>query len=264
MLKTARMVVAEHDGTFPNSYDQLVKLKGIGEYTAAAIASFSANEPKAVVDGNVYRVLSRYFGIDEPINSPRGKKIFQATADDLLNKEHAGLHNQAMMEFGAMLCKPKNPACNMCPVREGCYAFLHNAVASLPVKLNKVKIRERYFNYFLLTEGENLLMNRRGDKDIWANMYDLPLIETISMLPPGELLSLPEVMEYFGRDIKIEEISGIKKHILTHQRLYVRFIKVQTKPIKLKPGWLYTSAENLEKLALPKVIFIFLKNIFNL
>jgi A/G-specific adenine glycosylase len=264
MLKTAIMVKEEHDGIFPTSYHQLIKLKGIGEYTAAAIASFSANEARAVVDGNVYRVLARYFGISEPINSPQGKKIFQAMADDLLNKQYPGQHNQAMMEFGATLCKPKNPACGICPVREGCYAFLHDSISALPVKLNKLKVRERYFNYFLVIDGHNLLMNRRGDKDIWANMYDLPLIETNSMLPPGELLSLPEVTEYFGEDIKIEEISGIVKHILTHQRLYVRFIKVQIKPVKLKPGWLYTSVENLEKLALPKVIFIFIKNIFNL
>ena len=264
MLKTAIMVKEEHLGIFPTSYHQLIKLKGIGEYTAAAIASFSANEAKAVVDGNVYRVLARYFGISEPINSPAGKKIFQATADDLLNKQSPGLHNQAMMEFGATLCKPKKPACGVCPIREGCYAFLHNTVNILPVKLNKLKVRERYFNYFLVTDGHNLLMNRRSDKDIWANMYDLPLVETVSMLPPGELLSLPEVTEYFGSDIKIEEISNIKKHILTHQRLYVRFVKVQTKPVKLKAGWLYTFAGDLEKIALPKVIFIFLKNIFNL
>ena len=264
MLKTARMVSELYDGVFPKSYDQLIKLKGIGEYTAAAIASFSANEARAVVDGNVYRVLARYFGIDEPINSQQGKKIFQDTANDLLNRKNPGLHNQAMMEFGATLCKSKKPECSTCPVRAGCYAFLNNSVAGLPVKLNKLKIRERYFNYFLVTNGDKLLMNRRNDKDIWANMYDLPLIETASMLPPGELFSLSEVKEYFGSDIEIEEIFETKKHILTHQRLYVRFIKLQSQPVKLKPGWQYNSVEMLEKLALPKVIFIFIKNIFNL
>jgi A/G-specific adenine glycosylase len=264
MLKTARMISEEFNGIFPTSYNQLIKLKGVGEYTAAAIASFSANEAKAVVDGNVYRVLARYFGITEPINSTQGKKIFQATADDLLNKQSPGLHNQALMEFGAMLCKPKNPACGICPVKQGCYAFFHNAVSALPVKLNKLKIRERYLNYFLVTGNHTLLVNKRDDKDIWANMYDLPLIETTSMLPVGELLSSAEVLEYFGSDIKINEISDTKKHILTHQRLYVRFIKVQGSPLKFKPGWQYSSVENLGKLALPKVIFIFLKNIFNL
>jgi A/G-specific adenine glycosylase len=264
MLKTARMVQEHHNGIFPNSYETLLKLKGIGEYTAAAIASFSANEARAVVDGNVYRVLARYFGIAEPINNPAGKKIFQATADDLLNKQSPGLHNQAMMEFGAMLCKPKNPACGTCPVREGCYAFLHNAVNSLPVKLNKLKIRERYFNYFLVTDGHNLLMNRRSDQDIWANMYDMPLVETASMLPPDELFALPEIKEYFGNDIKIEEIFPVKKHVLTHQRLYVRFIKLQNTPLKLKDQWFDTGLDDLKNLAMPKVIFIFIKNNFNL
>jgi len=264
MLKTARMVRDQYYGVFPQSYDRLIKLQGIGEYTAAAIASFSANEARAVVDGNVYRVLARYFGIIEPINSPKGKKLFQALADELLNKQSPGQHNQAMMEFGAMLCKPKTPACAICPVKEGCYAFLNDKVGSLPVKLNKLKIRERYFNYFLVEDGDTVLMNKRDEKDIWANMYDLPLFETESLLPVSDLLASAEVQQYFGSDIKIEEISDVKKHILTHQRLFVRFIKVLTKPVKLKPAWQYVSVENLEKLALPKVIFIFLKNIFNL
>jgi A/G-specific adenine glycosylase len=264
MLKTARMVQELYDGKFPQTYAQLIKLKGIGEYTAAAIASFSANEAKAVVDGNVYRVLARYFGIDEPVNSTKGKKIFQATADELLNKERPGLHNQAMMEFGAMLCKPKNPSCGICPVKTGCYAFINNATTILPVKLNKVKVRERFFNYFLVSEGHTIMMNKRDEKDIWANMYDLPLIETSSMIPTGELFALPKVKAYFGDNIKILEILPVKKHVLTHQRLYVRFITIQNQPVEFKEQWLFTSIENLKKLPMPKIIFIFIKNIFNL
>ena len=264
MLKTARMVADNYNGSFPQKYDDLLKLKGIGEYTAAAIASFSANEARAVVDGNVYRVLARYFGIDEPINSPKGKKLFQQTANELLDKQQPGLHNQAMMEFGAMLCKPKNPACGICPVREGCYAFLHNAVNSLPVKLNKVKVRDRYFNYFLVTDGDTVLMNKRDDKDIWANMYDLPLVEADTLLTPEELFYLPMVKEIFGTDIKLSEILPVKKHILTHQRLHVRLIILNNQPIKLKEQYFFTPIQNLQKLAMPKIIFIFLKNIFNL
>src|SRR6202000_1451988 len=144
MLKTAKLVQELYSGNFPTSYDDLIKLKGIGEYTAAAISSFSANEARAVVDGNVYRVLARFFGVDEPINSTTGKKVFQAMANELLNRQHPALHNQTMMEFGAMLCKPKNPACGICPVRSACYAFLNNATTALPVKINKIKIRERF------------------------------------------------------------------------------------------------------------------------
>jgi A/G-specific adenine glycosylase len=264
MLKTARLVEDQYKGEFPQSYDELLKLKGIGEYTAAAISSFSANEMKAVVDGNVYRVLARYFGIEEPVNSLKGKKTFQSVADDLLNKQSPGLHNQAMMEFGAMLCKPKNPACGICPVREGCFAFLNNSVNSLPVKLNKVKVKERYFNYFLVTDEDNVLMNRRDEKDIWANMYDLPLIETTALLTPGELMASTEVKDFFGDNIDIAEVSPIKKHILTHQRLYVRLVTLNHKPVKLKESWFYISVENLRKLAIPRIVFIFIKNIFNL
>src|SRR6202008_2891700 len=135
----------------------------IGEYRGAAISSFAANEAKAVVDGNVYRVLARYFGIDEPINSPKGKKLFQAIADEVLNKKNAGLHNQAMMELGAILCKPKSPDCEICPVREGCYAYSKNNISQYPKKLKTIKIRDRFFNYLLVTDGDRVLMNKRDD-----------------------------------------------------------------------------------------------------
>lgn len=263
MLKTARLVLDQYDGKFPEHYDYLIKLKGIGEYTAAAIASFSANQPRAVVDGNVYRVLARYFGIDEPINSTTGKKMFQSIANDLLNKEHPGLHNQAMMEFGAMLCKPKNPACGICPVRAGCFAFINKATTTLPVKINKVKIRKRFFNYFLITDGDRILMNKRDESDIWANMYDLPLIETENNLSPDELINLPEFIEYLGEENTTTESLPPKKHALTHQHLYIRFIKLQQLPVKMKPGWIFKEVISLKKLALPKVIFIFLDNFLN-
>jgi len=264
MLKTARLVQEEHNGIFPQQYDQLIKLKGIGEYTAAAIASFSADETKAVVDGNVFRVLARYFGISEPVNSPKGKKIFQQVADEILNRNHPGLHNQAVMEFGAMLCKPKNPACGICPVRTGCWAFKHNATTTLPVKLNKLKIKERYFNYFLIINNGEIMLNKRGENDIWANMYDLPMIETTGMIAIEELMGTPEAVAGFGETAEILEVSQVYKHVLTHQRLYVRFIKLAPKDVKLEQKWFFTTVENLKILALPKIIFIFLKNIFNL
>jgi A/G-specific adenine glycosylase len=264
MLKTARLVQEMYNGVFPETYDELIKLKGIGEYTAAAISSFSANEAKAVVDGNVYRVLARYFGIYDAINSTIGKKVFQSLATDLLNKQNSALHNQAMMEFGAMLCKPKNPACGICPVHMGCAAFLNNATTTLPVKLKTVKIRERFFNYFLVTDGHTVLMNKRGDKDIWANMYDLPMVETTSLLPAHELVKLPGVADIFGDKLNIIEDTPVIKHILTHQRLFVRMIKTDNFPPVLNQNWAYIPVENLHELALPKVVFLLIKNIFNL
>lgn len=264
MLKTAQQIQREYNGIFPTDYATLIKLKGVGEYTAAAISSFSANQPHAVVDGNVYRVLARYFGINEPINSGKAKKMFQQLADSLINKKNPALHNQAMMEFGAMLCKPKNPACGICPVRLGCYAFKNNATTMLPVKLKKVKSKERFLNYFLVTDGNKILMNKRSDSDIWANMYDLPLLETTALIPVEELLNLKEAQHSFGENARIEHVYPTEKHILTHQKLFVRLIKLQGHPVKLEQKWFYTEVENLKNLALPKIIFIFLKNIFNL
>lgn len=262
MLKTAQLVQQQYQGVFPVSYNELIKLKGIGEYTAAAISSFSSNEARAVVDGNVYRVLARYYGIDEAINSPTGKKMFQQIADELLDKARPALHNQAMMEFGAMLCKPKNPACGICPVRIGCVAFKTNATTYLPVKLKTVKIRKRHFNYMLISDGEKILMNRRSEGDIWANMYDLPLVETPALMEPVDLLLLPE-MNFFGDNVALKDNSAVIKHVLTHQHLYIRFLVLKDFPEKLQENWFYTEVDNLKNLALPKPIFIFIKYFFN-
>ena len=262
MLKTAQLVQQQYQGVFPVSYNELIKLKGIGEYTAAAISSFSSNEARAVVDGNVYRVLARYYGIYEPINSPKGKKMFQQIADDLLDNARPALHNQAIMEFGAMLCKPKNPACGICPVHIGCVAFKTNATTYLPVKLKTVKIRKRHFNYMLIFDREKILMNKRTDGDIWANMYDLPLVETPALMEPIDLLQLPE-MKFFGDNVALKDNSAVIKHVLTHQHLYIRFLILKDFPEKLQENWFYTEVDNLKNLALPKPIFIFIKYFFN-
>jgi len=264
MLKTARLVTEQFKGEFPQRYDDLIKLKGIGEYTASAIASFSANEAKAVVDGNVYRVLARYFGMDEPINSTKGKKDFQLLANEILNQDNPGLHNQAMMEFGAILCKPKNPACGICPVRVGCFAFKHNATTALPVKLKTVKVKERFFNYFLIIRDGEVLLRKRGEKDIWANMYDLPMIETDEIISLNNLVVMPETIASFGEGIDVQEVSPVYKHILTHQRLYVRFIIAQPQVVNMQENWFFTGVKSIEKFAMPKIVFIFIKNIFNL
>ncbi|MGI4022067.1 MAG: A/G-specific adenine glycosylase [Janthinobacterium lividum] len=266
MLFTARQILENNYGIFPTTYQELIKLKGIGEYTAAAISSFAADEAKAVVDGNVYRVLARWFGVEEPINSPAGKKIFQNLADEVLDQKNPGQHNQAMMEFGAMLCKPKNPDCNVCPVREGCSAYQTNRINLLPVKLKTVKIRERYFNYFLITNQDQILLNKRSINDIWANMYDLPLIENSTYIPVEELSALPAFKSFFGNQAIVISASPIRKHILTHQRIFAHFIHLQinTKEINMQPSWFFTSFDALEKLALPKIIYQFLHDFYHL
>ncbi|UEG53568.1 A/G-specific adenine glycosylase [Mucilaginibacter daejeonensis] len=262
MLKTAQLVQEKYDGVFPTRYDDLIELKGIGEYTAAAIASFSANEAKAVLDGNVFRVLARYFGIAEPINSPKGKKLFQQLANEVLDHQEPGLHNQAMMEFGAMLCKPRNPACGICPVRLGCEAFKTNATTQLPVKLKTVKVKNRCFNYFLIIQEGRILMNKRTGNDIWNGLYDLPLIETDHLMPVPELMRSDGAIQLFGADAQVNEVFAEQKHILTHQRLSIRFIRLQNAPAQLLPDWFYATQQELENLALPKIIFLFLTNFF--
>jgi len=260
MLATARQIQENNQGVFPTTYQELIKLKGIGEYTAAAISSFAADEAKAVVDGNVYRVLARWFGVEEPINSPKGKKLFQQLADEILDRKCPGRHNQAMMEFGAMLCKPKNPDCGICPVHEACNAYQTNRINILPVKLKTVKIRERYFNYFLISDQNQLLLNKRSIDDIWANMYDLPLIENQTYIPVEALPALPEFKRLFGGQAVIISTSPIRKHVLTHQRIYVHFIHLQISPkeINLQPSWFFTPFDSLKTLALPKIIYQFL------
>lgn len=264
MLVTARLVQQLFGGKFPTAYADLIRLKGIGEYTAAAISSFAADEAKAVVDGNVYRVLARYFGIDEPINSNAGKKLFQNLADELLNREHAGLHNQAMMEFGAMLCKPKNPTCGICPVRDECIALLQNKVNQLPVKLKTVKIRKRYFNYFLIIKDDAILMRKRDTTDIWAGLYDLPLIETEALMEPQDVLSLPGVQVLFAGKPAIQHTFPVKKHVLTHQHLYVSFIQLNDEANVTEGKYLAMDVKKLKNIAMPQIIFILLTNFLNL
>ncbi|SOD19896.1 A/G-specific adenine glycosylase [Pedobacter xixiisoli] len=225
MLYTARYVVANYGGQFPTSYEQLIKLKGVGSYTAAAISSFSSNEQQAVVDGNVYRVLSRYFGIEEPINSNLGQKMFSELAKELIIDQEPAIYNQAIMEFGALQCKPKSPVCSECPVQLGCYAFKHKKIDQLPVKLKKVKVRKRWFNYFVGITGDEILTKQRMPGDVWQHLYDFPLIETEEEVSMTSNEFLTQVEKLFGKDLELKVLEG-KKHILTHQIIYVQFFAI--------------------------------------
>ena len=225
MLYTAKEVISAHNGIFPTRYEELIKLKGIGDYTAAAISSFSANENQAVIDGNVFRVLARYFGIDEPINSSNGKKIFSKLAKELIGGQQALLYNQAIMEFGALQCKPKSPKCEICPLALSCFALNHQQIHNLPVKLKKGKIRERWFNYFVATKGDAILMKQRQPGDIWQKLYDFPLIETTAPYD-SDLNFNSSVKEWFGSEVIIRPVSS-KRHLLSHQIIYVHFFVLE-------------------------------------
>ncbi len=262
MHQAAKAVVAEHGGVFPSRYNDLVKLKGIGEYTAAAIASFSANEARAVLDGNVFRLLSRYFGIDEPINSSRGKKLFLRLADDLLDRTYPGLYNQAVMEFGAIQCKPNSPDCGDCVLRTDCRALSEKRVNQLPVKIKGKASRNRYFNYFVVVEGDRILMSKREKGDIWENLYELPLIETSRQVSLSELAMAAEVIDVFGANADLKLITGPVKHVLSHQNLFAQFVEVNPHGWvnEKKMKWNYVFIKDLSTLAKPKLIYSFLND----
>lgn len=255
MLLTAREVVNKYNGIFPVAYYKLIGLKGIGAYTAAAISSFSNNESKAVLDGNVFRVLSRYFGIDEPINSSTGKKIFTQLAEELIDGQLPSVYNQAIMEFGALQCKPKSPPCGSCPLQLNCYAFRHKKVDVLPVKLKKLKIRERWFNYFVAQEGNKILIKQRGPGDVWQQLYDFPLIETASSFELDAEMFNQSIVSQFGAHASATLLYQ-KKHLLTHQIIYVSFFALDNYMINFKEltAIKLASLKEFKTLPHPKVI----------
>ncbi len=261
MLQTAKNVKDNYKGIFPSAYSELIKLKGIGEYTAAAISSFSANEAKAVLDGNVFRVLARYFAINTPINSPKGKKIFSEIANSLLSATNPALHNQAIMEFGAMLCKPKNPLCKECPLQIDCEALKQNKVNSLPVKLKKQPVKDRFFHYFVIEQDDKILMKRRDNNNIWAGLYELPMIETPLNVPANEIIDHEKINNWFFKPLRILSLSPAVKHLLTHQRIYANFYKANhIKPeIIAENSWFWIKKTELEYYAQPQLIFSFLR-----
>jgi len=223
---TAKHITNNLNGVFPSNYKALLKLKGVGDYTASAIASICFNEVTAVVDGNVYRVLSRYFGIETPINSSKGAKEFKALAQKLIDKKNPALFNQAIMEFGATQCKPKNPYCNICPLHDSCIAFNKNKITELPIKIKSAKAKIKYFNFlvFLSKDGETILEKREG-KGIWQNLYQFPLVETIDEVNTktfSELIKTHDLLKDKSFELLIHNKDAII-HKLSHQHLYTKF-----------------------------------------
>lgn len=270
MHAAARMVVEDFEGRFPTDYGELLRLKGVGAYTAAAVASFAGGQACAVVDGNVYRVLARFFGISVPINSSAGKKVFQQLADEQLYENDPGLYNQAVMEFGALQCTPHKPDCSQCVLRSACHALGTDSVGEFPVKIKAKPARRRYFHYLFLQDGERVLMHQRGEGDIWANLYQLPLVEIPTSLQPtfrlggalneahGGLLA-EEVARYFGAGTRLHLLEGPVKHVLSHQQITAWFWSVEPKSKKVEnfPHWNYVDTKDLNNLAKPKLIYSF-------
>lgn len=222
----ARTIVSEWGGKFPTTYQALLQLPGVGQYTAAAIASIAFKEPVAVVDGNVYRVLARVFGVEEDITSTQGTKAFATLAQSLVSQEAPDLYNQAIMEFGALHCTPVNPQCTTCIFKDHCVAFHTGRQHKLPVKSKKVKIKKRYLHYFVIQAADQLYMKRRPTSDIWAGLYDFYLVED-SRLRALDRLEDALVMLIKRHQLAVTRKPTLYKHVLTHRQLYVHFFHVQ-------------------------------------
>ncbi len=237
-------------GTFPPTYAGVRALKGVGDYTAAAICSIAYNMPYAVVDGNVYRVLARVFGISTPIDSTEGKKQFTALAEQLLDKKHPGDYNQAIMDFGALVCTPQAPQCLVCPLAKMCHAHQKGTQDKLPVKAQKTKVSTRYFHYIYVEQGKFTWLHQRGAGDVWQNLYEPPLVETT-----GAILQSPLLKKWFGT-AKVEKVSQSSlKHVLSHQIIYAYIYKVKIPLTHNVPeGFIKIPAKDLPKYAVSRLV----------
>ncbi len=257
-MHKAAKIIAEK-GFFPDNFSDLRKLPGIGDYTAAAVASFAYGEAVAVLDGNVFRVLSRYFGIENDISSPEGKKVFAQVAQAQLDKKRPDLYNQAIMEFGALHCKPSAPLCETCPLRLNCYAFAEKKQDVLPIKAKKIAVKERFLHYFLVEHEGKFLLKKRANDGIWEGLYDLPFCEENEEKTATFLLqNISDADTYFNSFKKNDEIL----HILTHQKLRIFYFHIVLKSLEKPEEWAkydFFSPEEIEKLPKPIVLANFLK-----
>ncbi len=253
LLKTAQQVVEQHGEKFPDNHADLLKLKGVGDYTAAAIASISFHRPNAVVDGNVYRVLARVFGIETPIDSTAGRKQFKELATELLDRKHPGDHNQAVMELGATVCSPRHPQCPICPLRDRCVANATGQQAALPVKQVKTKTRDRFFNYLHIATPKGLQMQQRGPGDIWQGLFELPLIESDKPLALRAMASRLE--QAYGPDWTLEHRADRPRHVLSHQVIHPVFWQAIAPTGFTPPAtWKHIRVRDLRLLAVPRLI----------
>jgi A/G-specific adenine glycosylase len=257
---TAKEIAEKYNGIFPNDYEIILKLKGIGTYTAAAISSFAFNLPFAVVDGNVIRLLSRYFGISTAFDSSKGKKEFQLLAQKLLIVETAAENNQAIMEFGALQCIPKSPNCNICPLQNSCFAFNHNLLADFPKKKKKIKIRKRYFEFLIISENEKILIQKR-ETGIWKGLYQFPLIENEEEKSETEICNSKDWENLFKEGyLNIINISPRIKHQLTHQTIFAQFWHIDAKIPTIK-NTISIQKKDLKNYPIPKLLEKYLEKI---
>lgn len=255
----AKQIVEEYNETFPASKVDLLKLKGVGEYTASAIASFAFNLPHAVVDGNVVRILSRFFGINTPFDTTEGKKLFAEVAQKCLDAKSPAAHNQSIMDFGATICTPKLPLCEYCILKEKCFAYKKNAQSTLPVKAKKIIKKLRFFIFLEIEYNDFTYLEERTNKDIWKNLYQLPLIESTLKLGKDDILKQKLINKYLDEEeFKIIETEKDYKQTLTHQKIDATFIKIKINK-SLKDKFIEVKRNKLHKFAFPKVINLYFK-----
>lgn len=255
LIATAKFIAGEKQGKFPDTYNEILALKGIGPYTAAAIASFAYNLPYAVVDGNVFRVLSRYFGIDTATDSTAGKTVFTALAEAVLDKKLPGIYNQAIMDFGAVICKPKNPLCEQCALQTKCIARLQNKVEQLPIKAGKLIKKKRWFYYLIIEHNGKIYIRKREAGDIWENLYEFVLLETEKAMSFEYLKKTALYKNIVGNSkIELMEVSEIYKQQLTHQTIEGGFIQLKTTNTFTLKNYEAVTYKTFAKLPFPKFI----------
>ncbi|HUR11001.1 MAG TPA: A/G-specific adenine glycosylase [Flavitalea sp.] len=259
LLATARRITEEFNGEFPSNYEALKQLKGIGPYTAAAISSFAFDQPVAVVDGNVLRIIARYFGISTPVDTAQGKKLFQDLANAMLDVTAPAIYNQAIMDFGATVCKPQ-PLCEICIQRVDCEAFKHGFVKEVPVKEKAIIRKNRWLYYFILHSGDEFIIRKRTENDIWQNLHEFVLLESSVIIDdPSPFYEF--LKTFLGRsEFLISHISKSYKQQLTHQTIHGKFIDViLSSPVNPGADYMKVSYKQLKKLAFPGFINAYLR-----
>jgi A/G-specific adenine glycosylase len=260
LIATANIIENQYKGRFPNDYQQILDLKGVGPYTAAAIASFAFNLPHAVVDGNVYRVISRVFSIAKPIDSSEGKAHFNMVAGELLDRKNPATYNQAIMDFGATVCKPQAPLCSTCTMKKFCMAYALGKTEFLHLKSNKTSIKKRWFYYFMLRFGNRVYIRQRLGKDIWQKLYEFYLHESPKKLDAKQIHDKLSAILPESCSFQVTEISTVHRQKLTHQHISGQFIEVVIdKPLADTGEFELVSLNKLKRFAFPKFIISYLR-----
>ncbi|MFN8316171.1 MAG: A/G-specific adenine glycosylase [Chitinophagales bacterium] len=255
---TAELIHTHYNDVFPSTYSEILKLKGVGPYTAAAIASFAFGEPCAVVDGNVIRVLSRIFGIEEPFDTGAGKKAFDEKATSLIDKKNPALYNQAIMDFGATVCVPKNPKCGSCPFSGACFAYQKEMIDALPFRSKKLTIKNRYFYFLHLENKSGVVLQQRTTKDIWQDLWQFPLIELAAPPKKGIKTELKKMLPVDTAYTIEDEWTHVQ--LLSHQKIHSRVLRISVPNLKslLQENWQFVAKKKLDEFAFPKTLHLYL------